>query len=294
MSEIYKAKSETIYLGNIPIIVLQLPNGTYLLSKTDIAASIERGRQSIADFLQSNSELALPFKTFKSSKVKVEGKKGASSQAVPIEFATAYWRYSDKQKNIKAGAIVDACMSESIERRADKVFGVNQTEEQRNEKFAVRVEDYVLKNAIPWDTKLNGARPFTNEFYEHLYRIRGGIWQKRNPNFSQRPGCVGIWTNEFVYNKFPGDVPTGLKEEFKNQPGNRRKYEFLTQEMGRTHLVAHMAALLAIMRNAFPNNWDRFKKMVEVGIPSDSVIGIQMELDFMIEMEEKQAKFLES
>lgn len=292
MTEICKAKSATIHLGKIPVIVMQLPTGIYLLSKTNIAASIGKNRQSTAHFLEGDSKEALPFKNFKPAKVRLEGVKGAPAEAVPIEIATAYWRYWDKQGNIEATAIVDACMFESIERRADKAFGINQTEEERNEKFSVRVEDYVLKNAVPWDTKLNGARPFANEFYEHLYRIRGGIWKKRNPNSSQRPGCVGIWTNQFVYDRFPGDVPISLKEEFKNQIGNRRKYEFLTPEVGRTHLVAHMTALLAIMRNAPRENWDRFKKMVEVGIPSDSVIGIQMELDFLIETEEKWAEQL--
>lgn len=293
MVEVYKAKSVTIYLGRIAIIVMQLPSGVYLLSKTNVAASISKERQSTAHFLQGDSKEALPFKNFKPSKVKVEGKKGAPAEALPIEVATAYWRYWDKQGNIEAAAIVDACMFESIERRADKAFSVNQTEEERNEKFAVRVEDYVLKNAVSWNIKLDGAKPFTTEFYEHLYRIRGGIWQNRNPNSSQRPGCVGGWTNKFVYDLFPGAVPQKLKEEFKNQSGSRRKYEFLTQEIGRTHLVSHMAALLAVMRNALSNNWDRFLKMVEIGIPSDSVRGIQMELDFLIEMEEEWAKRLE-
>lgn len=293
MSEVYKAKSTTIYLGRIPIVVIQLPSGRYLLSKTSVAASIGKERQSTADFLQGDSKEALPFKNFKPVKVKVEGKKGPPAEAVPIELATAYWRYWDKQDNIEAGAIVDACMFESIERRADKAFGVSRTEEERNERFAVRVEDYVLKNAIPWNTKLDGAKPFTVEFYEHLYRIRGGIWQKRNPNSSQRPACVGAWTNKFVYDLFPGEVPEKLKQQYKNQTGSRRKYEFLTQEIGRTHLVAHMSALLAIMRNAMSNNWDRFLKMVEVGIPSNSVLAIQMELDFLIEMEEEWAKRIE-
>jgi hypothetical protein len=278
----------------MPIVVMQLPSGRYLLSKAGVAASIGKERQSTADFLQGDSREALPFKTFKPVKVKVEGKKGAPAEAVPIELATAYWRYWDKQGNIEAGAIVDACIFESIERRADKAFGVSRTEDERNQDFAVRVDDYVLKNAVPWNIKVNGAKPFINEFYEHLYRIRGGIWQKRNPNSSQRPACVGAWTNKFVYDLFPGAVPEKLREQYKNQPGSRRKYEFLTQEIGRTHLIAHMAALLAIMRNAMPNNWDRFLKMVEVGIPSSSILGIQMELGFLIEIEEEWAKRLEN
>lgn len=293
MSDVVKAKIASILLGKETILVLQMPDGSYCLSRTNVAKSVGKTRQSIANFLNGSSPEALPYKNFKPLKVKVERKR-ALEDAIPISLATAYWRYLDKKNVVEASALVDACMFESIERRADKAFGVNQTEEERNEKFAVRVDDYVLKNAIPWNTKLNGAKPFTVEFYEHLYRIRGGIWQKRNPNSSQRPACVGAWTNKFVYDLFPGAVPEKLREQYKNQPGNRRKYEFLTQEIGRTHLVAHMTALLAIMRNAMPNNWDRFLKMVEIGIPSNSVLAIQMELDFLIEMEEEWAKRMEN
>jgi hypothetical protein len=294
MDKVIRVKSEIIYLGNFPITVLQMPDGSYCLSKTDIAEIIGEQRQSTNDFLEGDSPRALPFKGMIFPPVRVPGKVGAPPVAVPIKVATAYWRYWDKEhKNVIAEAIMDACVQESIERRADIAFGVSRSEEDRNKRFAATVENFVLNKAKPWDTTIDGTKPFIMEFYEHLYRIRGGDWAKRDPYLYQRPGCVGTWTNKFIYDLFPGSIPQALREKYKGQDGNNRKYEFLTQEIGRSYLALHMASLLAIMRTSYSDNWSRFLTNVEKGIPSGSIQAIQMELEFLMEIEEDCAKRLE-
>jgi len=65
----------------------------------------------------------------------------------------------------------------------------------------------------------------------------------------------------------------------------------LTQQIGRTHLVAHMASLIAIMRISPNGNWDRFRRSIEKAFTdSNTVSAIQMELDFLIEIEEEYMK----
>lgn len=151
-----------------------------------------------------------------------------------------------------------------------------------------QVKGYVLDQASPWVVEQNGKRPFVLEFYEHLYRIRGGDWAKRKPDEVNRPSCVGGWTNKFVYELFPGDVPKALTQRYKNQDGNYRKYEFLTQQIGRIHLVSHMTSLLRLMRVSQSNNWDRFLKNIEKAFADPGTVSaIQLEFDFLIEMEEE-------
>jgi len=162
--------------------------------------------------------------------------------------------------------------------------------EQQN-KQTHQIKDYVLDKALPWNTTQSGERPFVPEFYEHLYRIRGGEWLKRNPRLGQKPGCVGSWTNQFVYDFFPGSVPKALNEQYKSQEGSHRKYEFLTKIKGRSHLLLHMASLLTVMRVSPDDNWSRFLANVQKAFPNpDDISAIQLEFDFLLRMEEEWAK----
>jgi phage anti-repressor protein len=154
-----------------------------------------------------------------------------------------------------------------------------------------KIKDYVLDKALSWNTTQTGERPFIPEFYEHLYRIRGGDGAKRNPKLGQKPGCVGTWTNQLVYDLFPGAVPKALNEQYKSQEGTYRKYEFLTKIPGRSHLLLHMASLLTVMRVSPDENWSRFLANVQKAFPNpDDISAIQLEFDFLLGMEEEWAK----
>lgn len=171
----------------------------------------------------------------------------------------------------------------------------NRVEQDRQNWRERQVKGYVMESALSWDTQQMGSRPFVTEFYEHLYRIRGGDWAKRKPDEINRPSCVGLWTNKFVYDLFPGDVPKVLAQKYKSQEGNHRKYEFLTQKVGRTHLVCHMASLLSIMRISPSNNWERFRKNIDKAFADpNTVCAIQLEFDFLLEYEEELLKAQEA
>lgn len=182
---------------------------------------------------------------------------------------------TDKGKEVRCYFL--ACESE-LKRRLQAEPQVKQVHQ---------VKDYVLDKALRWNTTQNGERPFIPEFYEHLYRIRGGEWAKRNPKLGQKPGCVGNWTNQLVYDFFPGAVPKALNEQYKSQEGSHRKYEFLTKIKGRSHLLLHMASLLTVMRVSPTNNWSRFISNVQKAFPNpDDVMVIQLEFDFLLELED--------
>jgi hypothetical protein len=157
-----------------------------------------------------------------------------------------------------------------------------------------KIKDFVLDKALPWNTTQTGERPFIPEFYEHLYRIRGGDWAKRNPKLGQRPGCVGTWTNQLVYDLFPDGVPKALNEQYKSQEGMSRKYEFLTKFKGRSFLLLHMTSLLTVMRISPTNDWSKFLKNVKRAFPNpDDMNVLQLEFGFLAEQEERWAQLQE-
>lgn len=132
-----EAKKETIYLGNIPLNVYQMPDGTYQLSLDSVTEVIGKKRGDLMVFMQSHSSLALPFKEyniFKATLVRIKGPE-QFFKPIPIKLATSYWHYGSKKGNRKADALVQACMIESIERRADKIFRVRRTEKEYNKRW---------------------------------------------------------------------------------------------------------------------------------------------------------------
>lgn len=153
-------------------------------------------------------------------------------------------------------------------------------------KTSLTVDDFVLKEPLRW---IETPRPFPPEFYEQIYRLRG--WDYENADRRGHPGCVGTWTNQFIYDRFPEGVPDALTKGYKsdeNKGKKFKKYEFLTPEEGRRHLEKHMAALITTMRLTPDGNWKRFLKNLDKAIPDARAIqSIQLELSFLSELEDQ-------
>ncbi|NJN61499.1 MAG: hypothetical protein HC795_08210 [Coleofasciculaceae cyanobacterium RL_1_1] len=125
-----KAKRETIALGDLSLDVFQLPDGSYVMSQTQVAAAIGKGRQNLSDFLGSKWLKALPgadrsCQTFE--RIEIEGR-GRDINAVPLEIAFLYWVFQVSQKNREAIAVVVPLGSETLARRADSAFGITRSE----------------------------------------------------------------------------------------------------------------------------------------------------------------------
>ncbi len=164
-----RRSQEPIYLGSIAVFVFQLPNGQYILSQSSITEAIDKSGHYMSQFLNSKSPEALPFKGLTCHKYSVEGER-ATINAVPISVASAFWRYWDKKGNKKASAIVDACVIESIERRADKVFGLSKSEAEYNQQFSDNLKSFqpVLEpiytsSESPYGTIVDPIRELTVE-----------------------------------------------------------------------------------------------------------------------------------
>lgn len=158
-SKVMKAKREPIPLGSMTLYVFQLPDGSYKLSQTQCADVIEKTEVSFRDFLGSKSPEVLPYKGFEAEKFPYEG--GNSRIAlIPIALAVAYWTKEAGIGNSIAAKLLGACAIETIERRADKVFGVSRTEEQYNQRFIHAFESFATQ--VP-DANFLTKTPFKEE-----------------------------------------------------------------------------------------------------------------------------------
>ncbi len=143
-----KATSATIYLGTIPLNVYQLPDGGYAVDQIGVMNAVGKEKQALNRFIKGNSPLALPFTGYnfaREESIPVEGNI-LSIKPVPLQLVTTYWLYEAAKGNLKAQALVQACMAESIERRADTAFKLKRTEKEYNLRFGERFESVLTEN----------------------------------------------------------------------------------------------------------------------------------------------------
>ncbi|MBU5220059.1 P63C domain-containing protein [Bacillus albus] len=127
---------------------------------------------------------------------------------------------------------------------------------------------YISKELLPW------TKRFPDEFYQELFRLRN--WDYPTAS-GQRPGIVGHYTNQFVYNH----LPPGVKDELQRNnpsisPGRRKwkHHQFLSEDIGNVHLEKHLIKVITLMQAS--DTWNEFIKKF------NRVFGVvdQMELDF--------------
>lgn len=154
-----------IQLGEIDLDVFRLFTGGYQLSAEGTSRAIGKPRNGMLRFLQSNSPQALPYKDFRGYTMQVENEH-TQIKGVPFELAVAYWTKEALAGNLEAVALLAACAVEALERRADRAFGVERTEEERNQRL--------VENMALW----REARDYTRE--SHI-AFAAAVKQKGHP-----------------------------------------------------------------------------------------------------------------
>lgn len=113
-----------------------------------VAGAVDKHGRDLIRFLNGKSSLALPFKGYNlihAQTVEVEGQ-GAFIKPVPVTLATSFWLFEACKGNMKAQAIAQASMMESIERRADKAFYLQRTEAEYNQSFTETLDSILNYN----------------------------------------------------------------------------------------------------------------------------------------------------
>jgi hypothetical protein len=113
------------------------------------------------------------------------------------------------------------------------------------------------------------AKRFPDEFYEHIFRLKGWKWKGRGVN---PPQVVAHYTKDIVYNR----LTPGLLEELERRnpvEGGRRKNphtRLLSDDVGIPALTQHLHTVMAFQRVTPDGEWDQFIEMLNVALPRRS------------------------
>lgn len=129
------------------------------------------------------------------------------------------------------------------------------------------LDKYLQKEFAAW------AKRFPDSFYREIFRLRGWSW---NAMSVARPGVVGKYTNDIVYER----LAPGILEELKarNPRGDdggraRKHHQYLTDDIGHPALAQHLHAVIGLMRASA--TWNQFKTMLDRAFPKK---GTQLDL----------------
>jgi hypothetical protein len=167
---IIKAERAVIELGNIPLDVYMVPDGSYRLSGRNISDAVDESTNTMLRMMVVKSLKDLPHKDsdcYKDFKVST-GKTGVPFYPITIETACLYCGKVAEKGNKKALALLVATASEAIERRADAVFKIVRDEDVRNARLKARVEGILQRNfwtdTIKWYLETHEVSPDYERF----------------------------------------------------------------------------------------------------------------------------------
>lgn len=109
------------------------------------------------------------------------------------------------------------------------------------------------------------AKRFPDEYYEHLFRLRG--WGFTGPG-APKPQVVGHITNDIIYSRLAPGVLEELQRlnpKRENKTRHHKHHQHLTQGVGHPALQQHIHAVVSFMK-AY-NSWESFKIQLDKAHP---------------------------
>lgn len=140
-----KAQRRTIQLGTIPVQIFLLPDGSYCLSQSEVAAVVGKANASIFHFLNTKGLKAL-LSTESESAISVEpvAVEGTNRPIRPISFQVAnlYWYHWSQKGNELAQALYQALLKYSS-------FGLRRTAEEKQQQLATELAQPTVPAVAP-------------------------------------------------------------------------------------------------------------------------------------------------
>lgn len=169
---------------------------------------------------------------------------------------------------VKAEMLVRALANVGIVALVDEATGYQADREK--DALSRLLAAYLTEERLKW------AKTFPDTFYKEIYRLNKWPWPPANT--SKRPGVVGQYTNEVVYERLPHGVLDKLKELNPVQERTkRRKYkftQFLSVDIGQPDLRNHILQVMALMRAS--SSWKGFITLLDKSLPKGT--SYQLEL----------------
>jgi hypothetical protein len=122
------------------------------------------------------------------------------------------------------------------------------------------LEKFIAKELRPW------TKTFQPDFYKEMYRLKG--WKLSETGGNARPGVVGRYTNDLVYDRLAPGALEALKESTPRDDKGRLKshlHRRLTEDVGHPKLREHLAVVTAFMRAS--TNWSGFQLALDKACP---------------------------
>ena len=141
----------------------------------------------------------------------------------------------------------------------DEVTGYQRDKNRAKDELQKFLAQFISDEASRW------VKTFNDSFFEMIYRMHGWSWTLTH----RRPGVVGKWINDIVYERLAPVILTELqKVNPKTDKGTRkdRHHQHLTEDVGRPKLKEHLAAGGALGR-ASGGNWAKFMQMLNAAFP---------------------------
>jgi hypothetical protein len=197
MADTVKATKATIKLGNIELDCFLMPNGDYRMSVGQAANACNLDPKRVPEIWERKDVKALLGEALKVPefiiKMKVETSGGLQQASlIALNHVALLWRKSGTEEGNCLG---DACVIESLERRADAAHGKQRTEEERNQRLVRRakgikarrtltdaIQDYLERHPELSD---NYQKFIYSNCSDHLNKIILGVKAKQAKEFYQ-------------------------------------------------------------------------------------------------------------
>lgn len=151
----------------------------------------------------------------------------------------------------------------------DEATGYNKEKTRAKDELQKFLDKFLTEEAARW------VKVFDDTFFEDLYKMHNWSWS----NTSKRPGVVGKWINDIVYERIAPLVLAELdKKNPKNDNGNRvyKHHQFFSREIGLPKLKQHLEAVHAIAKLS-RYDWVKFMKNMDDVYPRQYQ---QLNIDF--------------
>jgi hypothetical protein len=130
----------------------------------------------------------------------------------------------------------------------------------KNELNKIFLQELLLERAKRYEVT------FPLELYKQWFRLNN--WEWRIENAQKRPGVIGTWTNQFVYDRIaPGLLQELARRNPKNEKGYRdhKHFQFLTDEVGEPKLREFFGGLVALAKAS--SSWRKYVEMINTVYP---------------------------
>lgn len=180
-------------------------------------------------------------------------------------------KFNDESIIKNANIIIRAVAKVGIIALVDEATGYDKEKKRAKDELQKFLTQFLSDEASKW------VKTFEDSFFEIIYKMRGWNWNMTN----KRPGVVGQWINNIVYERIaPLTLSTLNDKNPKNEKGYRKDkhHQFFTEDIGKPKLKEYLASVEALGR-ASNYNWDIFMELLDRAFPKQpqKIIDIEIE-----------------